>query len=330
MKKFFVESIPFQKDVITTAMESGADAICVQKGHVDSIKELGIIKVIAEDGDIQPGKDLEFIKIESKDDEIRAAKMPQDKWLVIETSDWSIIPMENLIAQRSRLIARVSNAEEAKTALSILEKGTDGILLKTEDLSEIKKVASLVLSCSEKLSLEEAVITSVKTLGMGDRVCIDTATNLSMGEGMLIGNTSSGFFLVHSESIDNPYVEKRPFRVNAGGVHAYIKVPDNRTKYLSELKTGNTVLAVKENGMTQEVIVGRIKLEKRPMMLIEALAGKTAVSLVLQNAETIRLVSPEGGPLSVVSLKKGDKVLAFTEESGRHFGMKIDEHIEEI
>jgi 3-dehydroquinate synthase II len=61
------------------------------------------------------------------------------------------------------------------------------------------------------------------------------------------------------------------------------------------------------------------------MMLIEAEADGRAISLVLQNAETIRLVDPDGRAVSVTRLKAGDKVLGRIEESGRHFGMKVDE-----
>ena len=58
-------------------------------------------------------------------------------------------------------------------------------------------------------------------------------------------------------------------------------------------------------------------------------AGTEKVSLVLQNAETIRLVRPGGSPVSVVELKPGDTVLAFYEGAARHFGMKIEETIQE-
>jgi 3-dehydroquinate synthase II len=45
----------------------------------------------------------------------------------------------------------------------------------------------------------------------------------------------------------------------------------------------------------------------------------------LQNAETIRLVKPDGQPISITALKPGDKVLGRVEKGGRHFGMKVDE-----
>jgi 3-dehydroquinate synthase II len=64
-------------------------------------------------------------------------------------------------------------------------------------------------------------------------------------------------------------------------------------------------------------------------MFIEAECKKKTIATILQNAETIRLTQPNGMPLSVVELKKGSKVLTFTEEAGRHFGMKIKETITE-
>jgi len=148
---------------------------------------------------------------------------------------------------------------------------------------------------------------------------------MTLGEGMLVGNTASGFFLVHSESIDNPYVASRPFRVNAGAVHAYTLTPGGKTKYLADLKAGDEVLLVDCRGNSQTAYLGRNKIEKRPMMLIEAEAEGLPISLVMQNAETIRLVTAEGKSVSVTNLKAGDKVLAHIEKVGRHFGIKVDE-----
>ena len=92
---------------------------------------------------------------------------------------------------------------------------------------------------AEDIGLLTATITTVRVLGMGDRVCVDTCSNMRVGEGMLVGNSSAGMFLVHAECVDNPYVEQRPFRVNAGPVHAYIRVPGERTRYLSEIRSGD-------------------------------------------------------------------------------------------
>jgi 3-dehydroquinate synthase II len=187
----------------------------------------------------------------------------------------------------------------------------------------------LVKSDREKLELTKVKITAIEELGMGDRVCVDTCSVFQPGEGMLVGNTGSAFFLVHAESVETPYVAPRPFRVNAGGVHAYILLPEGRTSYLSELKIADEVMAVGFRGETRRAIVGRAKIEKRPMLLVRAESEKREVSLILQNAETIRLVRPAGKSLSVAGLKKGDEVLAHFTTGGRHFGTRIEESIEE-
>jgi hypothetical protein len=41
------------------------------------------------------------------------------------------------------------------------------------------------------------------------------------GEGLLVGNFARALFLVHSECAESSYISSRPFRVNAGPVHAY-------------------------------------------------------------------------------------------------------------
>ena len=92
---------------------------------------------------------------------------------------------------------------------------------------------------------------------------------------------------------------------------------------------GVEVLIVSHKGATKTAVVGRIKTEIRPMLLITAEVGGKEGKVFLQNAETIRLVTPEGKPVSVVALKEGDTVLVSTDVAGRHFGMRIAEEIKE-
>ena len=329
MKKLWINVPTWDKKIVTTALESNADAVLVPKGFSKKVKELGLIKTISQDGDIKLGKDVVIVTIDSKEDEVKALKESKSKLVIVKTKDWTVIPLENLIAQTKGIIAEVKNSTEAKTAIDTLEKGVDGVLLTTKNLSEIKKTASLIKKSTEKIHLLKAKITKIHAIGTGDRVCIDTCTNMKLGQGMLVGDSSSGMFLVHSESVENPYVAQRPFRVNASAVHAYVLTPGGKTKYLSEMKTGTEALVVDAKGNTEIAIVGRTKVEKRPLMLLEASANGKRISLILQNAETIRLVTPNGKPKSVVKLKKGDLVLAYIEEAGRHFGIKIKETIVE-
>jgi len=165
--------------------------------------------------------------------------------------------------------------------------------------------------------------------GLGDRVCVDTCASMGLGEGMLVGNSSQALFLVHSECVENPFVNTRPFRVNAGPVHAYIRLAGGGTKYLSEIKAGDEALVVNFEGKSYPTLVGRAKVERRPLVLIEAEERGQDISVILQNAETIRLTQPGGKAISLVDLKEKNEILVYREMTGRHFGAKIDETITE-
>ena len=43
--------------------------------------------------------------------------------MIVTTSDWTVIPLENLVAQSDQIIATVKNVKEAELALHVLEKG---------------------------------------------------------------------------------------------------------------------------------------------------------------------------------------------------------------
>jgi 3-dehydroquinate synthase II len=329
MKRIWVRVDPWDKQLAIAALESGADAVVVAEGDSAKVKELGALATVAPDGDIKPDQDVVWMDIAGKADEEKAATSHLDKTVVLRTTDWTVIPLENLIARRSGLMAEVTEAEQARLVTQVLEKGVDGVVLDTRSAAEVRKTVALVHSLSPALELATAEVTVVRPLGMGDRACVDTCTTMAPGEGMLVGNSGQAFLLVHSESLETPYVAPRPFRVNAGAVHAYVLLPEGRTKYLSELRAGDEVLLVRHDGSTAVGYVGRNKIERRPLLLVEAEAGGAAVSLVLQNAETIRLTSPAGEAVSVATLKPGDQVLAYLESSGRHFGTRVDETIRE-
>ena len=325
MKKLWVRVDPYDKQLAIAALESGAQAVVLPEGCAEKVRQLGRITTVAADGDLKPDKDVIFLEIASKADEQKAAKAPPDKTLVLKMTDWTVIPLENLIAQRDNIIVQINDLSQAQLVLGALEKGADGILLDSRNINQIKKASEIVAGSGGKVELAEATVTAIESLGMGDRVCVDTCSNMDIGEGMLIGNTATGFLLVHSESVENPYVAARPFRVNAGAVHAYVLLAGGKTAYLSDLRAGQEVQLVKHTGASRSAYIGRSKVERRPLMLVKTDLNGKEIGLVLQNAETIRLTSPEGQPISVASLKVGDKVLAHTEEAGRHFGMKVEE-----
>ncbi|MFZ7125735.1 MAG: 3-dehydroquinate synthase II [Desulfobacterales bacterium] len=329
MKAIWVRVDPWNHALATTAIEGGADALMLPPGYSTQAKSLGTVMTIAEDGDLVPGEDVVIRRIESAEDEADIARAAGSKRVILQCTDWTVIPIENLIARGADIILEVTDREAALTAFGILEKGVEGVLLQIEDPAELKKTLSLLTARPEFIDLSEAEITEIRSVGMGDRVCVDTCTSMGRGQGMLVGNSSGGLFLVHAESIDNPYVAPRPFRVNAGAVHAYTRVPDGKTRYLSELGAGDTVLVVDHQGNAATAVVGRLKIEKRPLLLVRATAQGREITTIVQNAETIRLTRPDGEPVSIVNLQPGDRVLAAIEGAGRHFGMRIEETITE-
>jgi 3-dehydroquinate synthase II len=270
------------------------------------------------------------IAIKGKEDEnkaVEAAELGVD-YVIIDCRDWRVIPLENIIAKtrgKTRLIAQVSTAEEARLMLETLELGTDGVLLKTADVAELAKAVAAVKGENAKIRLTTAIITAVKQIGTGARVCVDTCDLMHEGEGILVGSQSAGLFLVEAEVHENPYVQSRPFRVNAGSLPLYTLASMQNTRYLSELKAGDEVLIVDRDGNVRTTNVGRAKIEFRPLLLIEAEAQGKQIKAILQNAETIRLVTPTGSK-PVTELKVGDEVLVHVAASGgRHFGISVPE-----
>jgi 3-dehydroquinate synthase II len=270
------------------------------------------------------------VSIQGKEDENKAAKAAelQADYIIINCLDWRVIPLENLIAKargKSKLIAEVTTAEDAKLVLEALELGTDGVLLKTSNPNELAKTVKVVKEQMPKMALTTAKILSIKSIGSGARVCVDTVDLMVPGEGMLVGCQSAGFFLVEAEVNENPYVQSRPFRVNAGAASHYTLTSLQNTRYLSELKAGDEVLIIDREGKVRITNVGRSKIEFRPLILIEAQANETEIKTILQNAETIRLVTPKASK-PVTELKPNDEVLVYlAAKGGRHFGVSVPE-----
>jgi 3-dehydroquinate synthase II len=270
------------------------------------------------------------ISIASKEDENTAAKAAelQTDYIILYCHDWRVIPLENIIARtrgKSKLIAEASNAEEAKLSLEALELGTDGVLLKTSDPNELSTTLDVIKKQDNRIELTHAKVTAIKQISIGARVCVDTCDLMTHGEGILVGCQSAGFFLVEAEVHENPYVQSRPFRVNAGAISMYVLAPQQRTRYLSELKAGDEVLIINRKGNQRITSVGRAKIEMRPLILIEADANGTKINAILQNAETIHIVTPDSSK-AVTQIQPGDIVVVHAAaKGGRHFGMAVPE-----
>jgi 3-dehydroquinate synthase II len=331
----FQPSSDSRKKIVLSALENGFDTVVLDKRD-RSLTSVGRFRAIMLDGKdfVEEGKTIgTLVEIRSKEDETRAKKLAEKYGtVVISAKDWKVIPLENLIVHfqgsGSKLLMLARTAQEAKLFFETMERGADGVLVAPQKIEELDKLRRLLEDTSPKLELKEGTITSLRQLGLGDRVCIDTCSMLKIGEGMLIGNQSSCLFLIHSETVESEYAASRPFRVNAGPVHAYVLMPDGSTRYLSELMGGDEGLVVGADGHTRKVVIGRTKVERRPLLLIEAELNGERFSTIVQNAETIRVYSG-GDIVSVSKLKVGDPILLKMEKGGRHFGMHVKETIRE-
>ena len=241
---------------------------------------------------------------------------------------WTIIPAENLVAAfaatRTRLLFKARSADDARVLFGALELGVDGVVLASDNAAEVAQLQKALRQPRRVPELLPAVVTRVVNVGLGDRACVDTASVLSSGEGLLLSSFASGFFLVLSEANETEFIAARPFRVNAGAVSNYALLGE-RTAYLSELAAGATVLLTDAAGKTHEEVVARIKLERRPLLLVEAQRDGQLYSVLLQNAETVRLATPSGST-SVSQLQAGEQVLvAKCSTVARHGGVAVEE-----
>ncbi|HEX3043533.1 MAG TPA: 3-dehydroquinate synthase II [Bacillota bacterium] len=277
-----------------------------------------------------------FSSVDDKESMEKVIALSEDyKNCIIEFSSDTNIPLELILAHsqknQSKICKKVNHSDDGWIATMTMEMGSYAVLLQTNDINDIINL-KLKLDKLENISLliEELTVKEVKHVGMGDRVCIDTTSNLNKDEGMIIGSTSNGGILVSSETHFLPYMDLRPFRVNAGALHSYVWCSGNTTKYLSELKAGEEVLAVNSKGISRVVTVGRVKMERRPMLLIKAESSSgVSVNAFVQDDWHIRVISANGEVKNSTYLKDGDIVLGYITKPGRHIGVEINESIVE-
>ena len=264
------------------------------------------------------------------------------EWLVLEFTDWKMIPIENLISEcegtGTKLAVKVNQVDDIQGVAFALEKGVDAIVInqeplmieaaeiaKSQRLESKKKEPATMEGFSDNLKLEHCMISEINNGGIGERFCIDLTTMLGYGEGLLIGSSASSLALVHGEVLASEFVPSRPFRVNAGPPHSYIMMADGKTKYIAELESGQEILIVTANGEKRIGNIGRLKIEKRPFLAIYWENNYHRVcSILLQQAETVRVVCADGEVKSVTELSKGDSILCHESIHTRHIGNKVN------
>lgn len=258
-------------------------------------------------------------------------------WLLVRCSDWTMVPLENLVAASrgtsTRIAAAIDEEVELNGAAFALGGGVDAILVPGHLVSDAVTILGGKWDREETLDdeaiIEEARILSIEGAGVGERVCVDLTRRISDGQGMAVGSISGNLCLIHGETIQSDYVPTRPFRVNAGAIHSYALMADGKTKYLSELTSGDEVAILSTSGSKEKATVGRLKVETRPLLLIRFGVPGSEGQIVVQQAETVRLISPSEGAISVTQAKEGDKISILTDNRSRHVGFALPAEVKE-
>jgi 3-dehydroquinate synthase II len=248
-----------------------------------------------------------------------------------------MVPLENLVAASrgtsTRIAAAIDEEVELNGAAFALGGGVDAILVPGHLVSDAVTILGGKWDREEtqddEAIIEEARILSIEGAGLGERVCVDLTRRISDGQGMAVGSISGNLCLIHGETIQSDYVPTRPFRVNAGAIHSYALMADGKTKYLSELTSGDEVAILSTSGSKEKATVGRLKVETRPLLLIRFEAPGSEGQIVVQQAETVRLISPSEGAISVTQAKEGDKISILTDNRARHVGFAIPAEVKE-
>jgi 3-dehydroquinate synthase II len=177
--------------------------------------------------------------------------------------------------------------------------------------------------------MNQAKVTLIESLGEGTRVCLDFVDVLEENEGVLVGNTGHGYTLLLAECWPSETYPPRPFRVNAGAIHHYLLLNEDKTCYLSGIKPGMKVAVWRADGSCRLVAVGRVKVEKRQLVRIAFDLNGREISVTVQDSDSVRFLSDDK-EIQVSNLKVGDEVSAWEDKPGRHIGERIEEYISEV
>jgi len=290
--------------------------------------------------------DVVHVHVVSEEDQTTAlSHVGLASWVLLSFEHWSMIPVENLVAAAqgspTQIAALVRTEAEVAGAAFALQTGVDAVAVRPEqhmlDAAFAMKAARGVEATpaphgptTSDMPMGEAVVLETVSVEAGERACVDLAGLLEAGEGMLVGSTACPLLLVHGETVPSSFVPTRPFRVNAGAVHHYVLMLDGSTRYLSELQPGDEVLIANRLGGTRHLPVGRVKVERRPLLLLRYRDGKGQEGhALLQNAETVRAVSPEGHARSITTMQTNDRVVVWSGGGARHLGKHIASEVKE-
>ena len=317
------------KTELITEVKNSADLNSVNSGEI----VLSTDQVLLQSAKQQGYRTCVFISVEGREamEQTWQDALKYD-YVLVDFDLPTNIPLELIIARlqdsETALLKKVTTFAEMATVFGVLEKGSDGVLFAGTDFHEIIKVSEFLSAQDmQNIELHPLTVSEVRNVGMGLRACVDTTGLMTTDEGMIVGSTSQGGIFVCSETHYLPYMNLRPFRVNAGAIHSYVWMPNNAAEYLSDLAAGSKVLCVNIDGKARILTVGRVKMEVRPLLLIKGTAAGKEINVIVQDEWHIRIMGADGQPRNASLIRPGDELLAYVCEPGRHVGIKVNETI---
>ncbi|GAB7037598.1 3-dehydroquinate synthase II [Catenuloplanes sp. NPDC020197] len=335
------------KEICEEALHQGLDAIVSDDPDVLATLPPTVLRVLLDAGDTG-GHDADVIittgeppgtgptwgrYVEVTDPEslaLACESAARDAYTLLRFADPTYIPLEIVLASAAgaagTIVTVAADPQDATVQDAVLEHGPHGVLLAATRVGDATRLRAAIRTPTAALSLVPLRVTAVTHVGSGERACVDTCSMLRPDEGILVGSRSRGLVLCAGETHPLPYMPTRPFRVNAGAIMSYTLVSGERTAYLSELRAGGRVLAVSADGRTRPVTVGRVKIETRPLLSVDAVApGGEPVNLIVQDDWHVRVLGPGGAVLNSTALRPGDEILGCLPDADRHVGYPIDE-----
>ena len=160
--------------------------------------------------------------------------------------------------------------------------------------------------------LKEYPIDEIRYVSKVDMIFLETDEKQSE---IFLSNTSLGF------------LPRSP--VSGGVVSEYILLPDNKNKYLTEIKAGDEVVCCDDKKIYSCKITRKELKENTKAMMLSVETGRKVGECWSQHYATF--ISSEGkiGRNSVTALRVGNLIDCYEDEKqqGSHFGTKFEETI---
>ena len=188
MPDIYFKSVPFSKEDVTLALESGVDGIITEAEHVEGVRSLALCDVRAE-------ADMPSVGLGSKaEEESIASRIAGGERLVL-AQGWEIIPVENLLAQPAvagKLAVEVASLAEARLAAGVLECGVPVVVVLPEALASLKNIVSELKLSQGTLTLDKLeAMTCVCSVGL-DMIAVPGDTKATTLAGIIADESAIG------------------------------------------------------------------------------------------------------------------------------------------